>query len=251
MGCQSVFRAFCLCFLFFSTAKLQAEIKVASFSTVLAEIAQKVGGKNVSVTSLIKPGQDPHEYQLTPGDLSAATAADLVLLSGKGMEATYLRNLSDALPKRVQVLAVGDQLPGLKGGGEEGEKETTEDPHWWNSILETEKATGVVRDAFIHVDGQHSADYQAGAQAYLNELRELDSWAKRKVAELPRNQRKLVTSHDAFQYFAKDFGFQIDSIEGLTTDQEPSVSHVTGLIAEIKKQGVKAIFLENTLNPKV
>jgi zinc/manganese transport system substrate-binding protein len=109
----------------------------------------------------------------------------------------------------------------------------------------------LVRDALIRLDGLHIADYQAGASAYLAELKELDSWAKRKIAELPRNQRKLVTSHDAFQYFAKDYGFQIDSIEGLTTEQEPSVSHVTALIAEIKKEGVKAIFLENTLNPKV
>lgn len=250
----STLRAVSLCFLFFSTAKLYGEIKVASFSTVLSEIAQKVGGKNVAVTSLIKPGQDPHEYQLTPGDLSAAAAADLVLLSGKGMEETYLRNLRDALPKQVQMLEVGDQLPGLTKGTEEGkeaEKATMEDPHWWNSVLETEKATAAVRDALIRLDGQHTADYQAGASTYLAELKELDSWAKRKIAELPRNQRKLVTSHDAFQYFAKDYGFQIDSIEGLTTEQEPSVSHVTALIAEIKKEGVKAIFLENTLNPKV
>lgn len=254
MGLLSASRAFCVCLLLFSTAKLQAQVKVASFSTVLSEIAQKVGGKNVVVTSVIKPGQDPHEYQLTPGDLSAATASDLVLLSGKGMEATYLRNLRDALPKQVQVLEVGDQIPSLTKRADEGkdaEKEATQDPHWWNSVLDTEKATMVVRDAFVHLDGQHAADYQAAALAYLNSLKELDSWARRKIAELPRNQRKLVTSHDAFQYFAKDYGFQIDSIEGLTTDQEPSVSHVTALIAEIKKQGVKAIFLENTLNPKV
>ncbi|HXM05098.1 MAG TPA: metal ABC transporter substrate-binding protein [Chthoniobacterales bacterium] len=250
----STLRAVSLCFLFFSTAKLYAEIKVASFSTILSEIAQKVGGKNVAVTSLIKPGQDPHEYQLTPGDLSAAAAADLVLLSGKGMEETYLRNLRDTLPKRVQMLEVGDQLPGLTKGmdeGKEAQKATMEDPHWWNSALEAEKATALVRDALIRLDGLHIADYQAGASAYLAELKELDSWAKRKIAELPRNRRKLVTSHDAFQYFAKDYGFQIDSIEGLTTEQEPSVSHVTALIAEIKKEGVKAIFLENTLNPKV
>jgi zinc/manganese transport system substrate-binding protein len=254
MGLQSAFRILCVCFLFSSTAKLQAEIKVASFSTVLSEIAQKLGGKDVAVTSLIKPGQDPHEYQLTPGDLSAAAASDLVLLSGKGMEVTYLRNLRDALPKRVQVLAVGDQIPSLTKGAEEGkeaDKETTQDPHWWNSISETERATMVVRDAFSRLDGQHAADYQAAATAYLTALKELDSWVKRKVAELPRDRRILVTSHDAFQYFAKDYGFQIDSIEGLTTDQEPSVSHVTALIAEIRKQGVKAIFLENTLNPKV
>jgi zinc/manganese transport system substrate-binding protein len=170
------------------------------------------------------------------------------------MEATYLRNLRDALPKQVQVLAVGDQLPSLTKGAEQGkdaENEATQDPHWWNSISETERATAVVRDALARLDGQHAADYQAGATAYLSALKELESWVKRKVAELPRDRRILVTSHDAFQYFAKDYGFQIDSIEGLTTDQEPSVSHVTAIIAEIKKQGVKAIFLENTLNPKV
>jgi zinc/manganese transport system substrate-binding protein len=254
MALPSAYRALLLCAFALLTVPLKAEIKVASFSTVLSEITQKVGGKNVAVTSLIKPGQDPHEYQLTPGDLTAATAADLVLLSGKGMEASYLGNLRDALPKRVEVLAVGEELPGPgKGAVEEKEasKQATEDPHWWNSVSEVEKATAVVRDALIRLDPAHTSDYQAGAQAYLAELKELDLWAKRKIAELPRDRRKLVTSHDAFQYFAKEYGFQIDSIEGLTTDQEPSVSHVSALIAEIKHQGVKAIFLENTLNPKV
>jgi zinc/manganese transport system substrate-binding protein len=252
MGLKSALTALCVCFLAFPTARLQAEVKIAAFSTVLSEIAQKVGGSDVTVNSLIKPGQDPHEYQLTPGDLNAATAADLVLLSGKGMETSYLRNLRDALPKRVQVLAVGDQLPSLSKKAEGGsDKEITQDPHWWNSVLNTEKATMIVRDALVHLDGQHAGDYQAAAQVYINSLKELDSWARRKIAELPRDQRKLVTSHDAFQYFARDYGFQFDSIEGLTTDQEPSVSHVTALIAEIRKQGVKAIFLENTLNPKV
>src|SRR6201997_5104370 len=156
MGFRSALRALFVCLLVFPTAKLQAEIKVACFSTILSEIAQKVGGKNVVVTSVIKPGQDPHEYQLSPGDLSAATASDLVLLSGKGMEATYLQNLRDALPKQVQVLAVGDQIPSLTKGaaeGKEAEKEAPEDPHWWNSVPETEKATMVVRDALARLDG--------------------------------------------------------------------------------------------------
>src|SRR6201986_5524733 len=201
MGLASASRAFCFCLLLFLTAKLQAQIKVASFSTVLSEIVQKVGGKNVVVPSLIKPGQDPHEYQLAPGDLSAATASDLVLLSGKGMEASYLRNLRDALPKQVQVLAVGDQLPSLTKGAEQGkdaENEATQDPHCWNSISETERATAVVRDALARLDGQHAADYHAAAKASLNALKELDSWDKRKVDELPRDRRLLVTSHDAF-----------------------------------------------------
>jgi zinc/manganese transport system substrate-binding protein len=231
--------------------KAGCEVKVAGFSTVLSEVAEKVGGKDVAVTSLIKPGQDPHEYQLTPGDLTAATNANLVLLSGKGMENTYLENLRDALPKKVVVLSVGNQLPGLAKPEDKSAEEGAEDPHWWNSVPEVEKATVVVRDALIRLDPQHSSDYQSNAQTYLSDLKGLNAWVKRKVAELPRDQRKLVTSHDAFQYFAKEYGFQIDSIEGLTTEQEPSVSHVSALIDEIKKQHVKAIFLENTLNPKV
>jgi len=243
---------FCvLLYLALFTSQGVAQIKVASFSTVLSEVAGQVGGKVVVVTPLVKPGQDPHEYQLTPGDLTAATNSNLVLLSGKGMENSYLENLRDALPKGVEVLAVGDQLPGLgkPSGNTIGEK--AEDPHWWNSVSEVERATDVVRDALIRLDSEHAADYRANAKAYLTALQELNLWIKRKIAELPRDQRKLVTSHDAFQYFAKEYGFQIDSIEGLTTEQEPSVSHVSALIDEIKKQQVKAIFLENTLNPKV
>ncbi|MBV8641498.1 MAG: zinc ABC transporter substrate-binding protein, partial [Verrucomicrobia bacterium] len=79
----------------------------------------------------------------------------------------------------------------------------------------------------------------------------LNNWAKRKVAELPRDKRKLVTSHDAFQYLARDYGFKIYAIEGVSTETEPSDRHVAELIDDIKKQQVKAIFLENTLNPKV
>src|SRR5258708_33861856 len=170
MGLRSACQALFFSVLAFSTIQLKAEIKVASFSTVFSEITQRVGGKNVSVTSPIKPGQDPHEYQLTPGDLTAATASDLVLLSGKGMEATYLNNLRDALPKRAEVLAVGDQLPGLgkgAGGEEGGSAEATEDPHWGNSVSEVEKATPLVRDALIHLDPAQPATHQSVPQAYL------------------------------------------------------------------------------------
>jgi len=85
----------------------------------------------------------------------------------------------------------------------------------------------------------------------LAKLADLDRWAKRKVAELPRDERKLVTSHDAFQYFSKDYGFKVYAIEGVSTETEPSNRHIADLIDEIKKQQVKAIFLESMLNPKV
>ena len=126
-----------------------------------------------------------------------------------------------------------------------------DDPHWWNSVANVEKATVIVRDELIKLDPANRADYESNAKAYLAKLAELDQWAKRKVAELPRDKRKLVTSHDAFQYLAKDYGFRVYAIEGVSTETEPSDRHIAELIDEIKKQQVKAIFLESTLNPKV
>jgi len=235
------------------------KLKIASFSTVLTEIAQQVGADHVDVAGLVKPGQDPHEYQPTPSDLKQAADAKLILLSGKHLE-HYLDKVQEATGAKAESLAVGDALPSLKMKANPDElqaKPTTDqngmidDPHWWNSVANVEKATTIVRDALIKLDPADRADYEKNAKAYLAKLDALGAWAKRKVAELPRDKRKLVTSHDAFHYLAKDYGFTVYAIEGVSTETEPSNRHVAELIDEIKKQHVKAIFLENTLNPKV
>jgi len=234
-------------------------LQVASFSTILTEIARQVGGNHVSVAGLVRPGQDPHEYQPTPDDLKKAADAQLILLSGKHLE-HYLEKVQQATGGKGESLSVGDALPNLKMKADPDEPEAKaaadrngmiDDPHWWNSVVNVERATLVVRDELIKLDPANRADYESNAKAYLAKLRQLDAWAKRKVAELPRDMRKLVTSHDAFQYLAKDYGFKVYAIEGVSTETEPSDRHIAELIDEIKKEAVKAIFLENTLNPKV
>ncbi len=234
-------------------------LRIASFSTVLTEVAQQIGADHVSVAGLVKPGQDPHEYQPTPSDLKQAGEARLILLSGKHLE-SYLEKVQQATGAKAESLAVGDALPSLKvkADPDASQAQATEDrngmiddPHWWNSVANVEKATIIVRDALIKLDSTDRADYEKNAKAYLAKLAALDAWAKRKVAELPRDKRKLVTSHDAFQYLAKDYGFRVYAIEGVSTETESSNRHVAELIDDIKNQQVKAIFLENTLNPKV
>ena len=234
-------------------------LKIASFSTVLTEIAQEVGGTHVDVAGLVKPGQDPHEYQPSPSDLKEAGEAKLVLLSGKHLE-HYLDKVQEATGGKAEAIAVGDALPTLKLKAAPDEPEAKaaadpngmiDDPHWWNSVSNVEKATTIVRDVLIKLDPADREDYEKNANAYLAKLDTLNKWAKRKVAELPRDKRKLVTSHDAFQYLAKDYGFKIYAIEGVSTETEPSNRHVAELIDTINSQQVKAIFLESTLNPKV
>ena len=227
--------------------------KVASFSTVLTEVAEKVGGGHVAVAGIVKPGIDPHEYQPTPGDLARASDATLILISGKGLE-NYLDKIEQATGGKVEVLAVGDQLPSLPVKPAEqtaASGSLAVDPHWWNSVPNMVQATRVVADNFARLDPAHAADYERSASAYRSQLSALDKELRRKVAQLPRDRRILVTSHDAFQYFAAAYGFTIASIEGVSTDTEPSNRRVSELIDEIKRRGVKAIFLESTLNPKV
>jgi ABC-type Zn uptake system ZnuABC Zn-binding protein ZnuA len=235
-----------------SHAQAEDKLAIASFSTILTEIAQRVGGQDVTVAGLIQPGQDPHEFQLSPSDLQAVTGARLVLTSGKNLE-HYFNNLRDAT--KADLLPVGDKLPSLKMQAGEDDKMAKsgfiEDPHWWNSVPNVEKATFIVRDELVKLDPARADEYRTNAQNYVNQLQQLNSWVKQKIAELPRDQRKLVTSHDAFQYFAKEYGFKIYSIEGLSTEDEPSLHHVSDLIDQIRKQRVKAIFLESALNPKV
>ena len=262
MNPMTIVKGFLLAVLFGAAsaplANASEKFMIASFSTVLTEIAQQVGANHVNVAGLVKPGQDPHEYQPTPSDLKQAADAKLILLSGKHLE-HYLDKIQQATGAKAESLAVGDALPSLKMKADPDESQAAaaeqngmiDDPHWWNSVANVEKATMIVRDALTKLDPADRADYEKNAKAYLAKLDALDAWGKRKVAELPRDKRKLVTSHDAFQYLAKDYGFTVYAIEGVSTETEPSNRHVAALIDDITNEHVKAIFLENTLNPKV
>jgi zinc/manganese transport system substrate-binding protein len=223
-----------------------APLKVSSFSTITTDIATNVGGDLVQITPLVKPGVDPHEFQPSPGDIKAVSESDVVLLTGKGIEG-YLGKLKENSGHAVFV-DTGAAFPSLRMV-DDGKK--IEDPHWWHSIANIKQATLVVKDALAKADPAHAADYEKNARAYLDQLDALDAWAKEKIASLPRDKRKLVTSHDAFQYFARDFGFKIYAIEGVSSEDEPSSQKVANLIQTIKDQGVKAVFFENIENPKV
>jgi zinc/manganese transport system substrate-binding protein len=260
---------FALVLALLSPALLAAEkLRVISFFTILTEVAEKVGKDHVQVSGLIKPGVDPHDYEPSPADLKMVSTSTLVLLSAKHMEG-YVGKLKQTAGSTVRVVEVGDQFPSLKmkaeddhdhdhehGGkdhahGKPGKDGMVEDPHWWHSIDNVRRAAKVVQDELTKLEPAAKAEFAANAAAYGKELDALDAWARGEIAKIPRNQRKLVTSHDAFQYFARSFGFAVHPIEGVTSEDQPSSRAVAELIATIKKEKVKAIFLESIENPKV
>lgn len=249
--------------LLFAAPLLAAEpIRVSSFSTVLTEVAQQVGGDRVAVTAHIKPGVDPHDFEPKPSDLKTVTQSQLVLLSAKHMEG-YVNKLKEATGGKGNIVEVGDKFSSLRmqpgdhdhhhhGPGEKHkEGETIEDPHWWHSVANVKRAAKIVRDELTKISPADKAVFAKNADAYTARLDALQDWVKAKVAELPRDRRKLVTSHDAFQYFAKENGFTIYAIEGVSSADQPSSKKVAEIISTIKGQGVKAIFPEALVNPKV
>jgi ABC-type Zn uptake system ZnuABC Zn-binding protein ZnuA len=241
------------------TAGLCAEpIRVSTFSTVLTEIAEQIGADRVSVHAHIKPGIDPHEFEPKPADLKVVSESQVILLSAKHMEG-YVGKLKEATGTSGNVVEVGNQFPSLRmqpdqqghDHGKPGDSGTVEDPHWWHSVGYTKRAVKVVRDALIKASPADKEVFTRNADAYLAKLDSLQKWVATKLAELPRNKRKLVTSHDAFQYFARENGFTIYAIEGISSGDEPSSKKVANIVKAIKSQGVKAIFPESIQNPKV
>jgi ABC-type Zn uptake system ZnuABC Zn-binding protein ZnuA len=228
-------------------AAARAELKVASLSTITTDLARNIGGEKVKLTALIKPGVDPHEFQPSPSDIREIESSDLVLITGKGIEG-YLVKLEEAVGNKAKFVDVGRTIPSMEL---EEEGKVVEDPHWWHSIENMKKAAIVVKKHFIEADPANKATYEKNTSAYLAKLEDLQRWAKIEVAKVPRDKRKLVTSHDAFQYFARDFGFKIYAIEGVSTHDEPSSKKITDLINTIKREGVKAVFFESIENPKV
>lgn len=224
-------------------------IRVVTLSTVLTEIARKVGGERVSVVCLVRPGVDPHTFSPSPSDVRAVVDADVVLASGLNLEA-YLDRLVASAGPRGHVLSVGDALPSVMEARDylgRGER----DPHWWHSIGNMLAATRIVRDEFTRALPSSGDYFSANAQAYMDTLRRLKAWADLAIAALPADRRELVTSHDAFGYFARDYGFTIHPISGLSTESEADAGHLAGLIDLIRRDRIPAVFAEDSANPRL
>ncbi len=209
-------------------------------TTQLGDWTRVVAGGQIEVHQILQPNTDPHEYEPRPADVEATSGALLVLESGAGLDQWLAKVVSQAggHPPVVDVGASGLVLrPG--------------DPHWWHDPRNAEAAVRAIRDALVRVDPSGRAPFERNAAAYLAKLAALDRRLAGCFGQVPRGERKLVTSHDAFGYFAARYGITIVGavIPSQTTAAQPSAGDTARLIALIRREHVKAIFPESSINP--
>jgi len=221
-------------------------LRVVTLSTVLTEIAATIGGPDVAVTGLLQPGVDPHSFEPNPSDLRKLVGADVVLASGLGVEA-YLDRLASESGTGAAIIEVGDVLADHSLFIEEhGRREP--DPHWWNSIAATKRVVQAVTAEFCRLRPGSSSDFAARADAMNARLDALDAWARERIATLAPARRQLVTNHDAFAWFARDYGFTVHPISGLSPDSEPGARDLARLADLVKDGHIPAIFVESSEN---
>ncbi|NIF23357.1 metal ABC transporter substrate-binding protein [Candidatus Pantoea multigeneris] len=219
---------------------------VASF-TVLGDIVKEVGGSHVNVKSLVGPNGDPHTFEPTPKDSQELNQADVVFVSGLGLEGWLDRLVKASGYKGHPVVA----STGISTRKMVDDGETITDPHAWNSMANGVVYATNVMNALIKADPEDAADIRKSGERYIQQLQQLDSWAKQSFAAIPAEKRKVLTSHDAFGYFGQRYGVEFKAPVGFSTEAEASASDVAALIKQLKAEHINTYFMENQTDPRL
>jgi ABC-type Zn uptake system ZnuABC Zn-binding protein ZnuA len=230
---------------------------VATYS-ILGDLVKNVAGGSAEVVTLVGPDGDAHTFEPTPKDGVALADADVIFENGVGFE-TWLDKLHSSSKSKGKRVVVTKSLELREGkchhAHKPGEKhEHEDDPHVWHDVENAIHMVGIIRDALAEADPPNADKYKANAEKYLATLRVLDAWVEEKVATLPKQNRKLVTSHDTFGYFADRYGFTVvgTALASVSTEAgDPSAATFAKLVESIKAARVPAIFAENVHNPKL
>lgn len=229
-------------------------LKVVTLHTILTELAQEIGGGHVTVVPLVKAGMDPHGFEPTPVDIRQLKSADLVLAVGLNSE-TYLNRLAPEIPPG-RLVRVGDDLPGLIEGRCEHEHHHDHhdhgfDHHWWHGITQMHAAVERVARELTARRPAAAADFARNAAAYRERLEGLRTWIVAELAVLPGERRLLVTSHNAFAYFAAEHGFAVHPLLGSNTVAEADARQVASVVRLIRRHGIRTVFAESSVNPRL
>jgi zinc/manganese transport system substrate-binding protein len=235
-----------------SSGSSNGKLAVVATTTQIGDWTRAVGGDAVDVHQILQPNTDPHDYEPRPTDVESVAGAKLVFVNGDTLDKWMGKVVSEAGGSPT-VVDLGTKVPVHVAGETSGPEASRFDPHWWQDPVNAEAAVVAIRDALGRADPSHKAQFDRNAAAYLGRLRTLDAGIRSCLGSIPASQRKLVTDHDAFNYFAKRYGIRVVGavIPSQTTQAQASAGDVAKLDALIKREGVRAVFPESSISPKL
>ncbi len=252
------------------TVAQEAKMPVVATFSILGDLVERVGGDRVAVKTLVGPNGDAHVYEPTPSDARAVAAAKLVFVNGIGFEG-WIGRLAKASGTKAAIVTAStgvtpremadddhDEAPAKGAKGHDHDKKAKGhdhaakghdhgglDPHAWQSVANVKTYVANIRDGLVAADPAGKDAYAANATAYLAELEALDAEVKAKIAAVPAERRRVITSHDAFGYFAGAYGIEFLAPQGISTESEVTAKAVARLIRQIKAEKITAVFVEN------
>ena len=233
-------------------------VRVATSISVFADMVRQVGGERVTVVTLIPPGADAHTFQPGPKDVKKLGDVRAVFINGRHLEESLIDVLENNAPAQAPMVALSDGLQSIEfaaegvgpasGSGDHDHEDDGGNPHFWLDVQNAKRYVQRIRDTLIEVDPEGRAAYSANADRYLKELDDTDAYIRSQIATIPPEQRKLVTFHDAFPYFAKAYGLDLVGFVVRAPGREPSAREVKELGETIRRENVRTVFKEPQLN---
>ncbi|KMO29779.1 metal ABC transporter substrate-binding protein [Methylobacterium variabile] len=232
-----------------SAAARAEPVRVVATFSILGDLVRQVGGVRVATTTLVGPNGDAHSFVPAPADAQAVAAARLVVVNGLGFEGWIDRLIKASGTKATVIVASKGIVPIEEESGHGHDHGI--DPHAWQNVAHARRYVATIRDGLIAADPEGRAVYEANAAAYLAQLDALEAEVRAALRGIPEARRRIVTTHDAFGYFARAYGLRFLAPQGVSSQSEATARDVAAIIRQIRRDKVPAVFLENVSDPRL
>jgi zinc/manganese transport system substrate-binding protein len=234
-----------------ATPALAAEkLRVVATFSIIGDVAGRVGGDNIDLTTLVGPDGDAHIYQATAADARAVAQARIVIVNGLAFD-DWAYRLIRAAGSNAEVVVASAAVKPLDGGHGHADHDGHADPHAWQDVRNVIAYVGAIERALAAADPSNAPAYQANAAAYRTELQGLNAEIRRALVAIPLARRAAVTTHGSFAYFAAAYDMTFSSPLGTSTEEQASAKSLARLITAIRQSGTTALFLENAADPRL
>src|SRR5262249_9547009 len=231
----------------------KSRLKVIASFSILADFVKNVGGDRIETATLVGPNGNAHVYAPSPADAKKVADAKIVFVNGLAFEG-WLDRLVKASGTKAAIVVASKGIKRRERGSDHdhdhGQNHGQADPHAWQSVANAKIYVTNIRDALIAADPAGQATYEANAAAYLGKLDALEREVRDVIGKVPPERRRVITSHNAFGYFADAYGVDFTAPQGVSTESEASAKDVAAIIAQIKKQKISAVFFDHVNDPR-